>query len=322
MTTPAPAPKRPRRFKASALAAILASSAPLVGIVVAHPDAEQTPPLTTTTVAVPGSAPPSTAGCSTTTDATPAGIPPTQLPTGPTNVELPNGTELARPHLKQIIQRVRTGPAGPPVCGRYDYVHVTQWTADTTVSGGQGTTQLTMTDYQRWRAADASGRVITYRQEPAAATPEQHAVDYTRGTFPASLRTPLSTDPGILAREIDAVYHWSRGNQAGLRATADIYSWHIPSRDLRVALLQILSDTDDLLWRGTATDRVGRTGIAVSVDSHAGATRDLLILNPATGKPLAYEQVAVRNPGRLNGPFPKVLVSTVFLSHERRLHLN
>jgi len=50
-------------------------------------------------------------------------------------------------------------------------------------------------------------------------------------------------------------------------------------------------------------------------------TRRLLILDPATGRPLAYELVALRNPGKLRGPFPAVLDYVLYLDHHRQDHL-
>jgi hypothetical protein len=189
--------------------------------------------------------------------------------------------------------------------------------ADTTVKDGQGSTQTMFFEYQRWRADDGSGRVVTFRDTNPQVTTSD---DYAAGGLPGAIRTPLSTDPAILASQINDIQPWVMGDQAGIRATADIYGWHTPGRDQRAALLTVLADRA-LVWRGTAVDRVGRTGVAVSIDSNRGATRDLLIFDPATGQPLAYELVFLRNPGRLTGPFPAVHDYLLYLNHHRQHQL-
>jgi hypothetical protein len=104
------------------------------------------------------------------------------------------------------------------------------------------------------------------------------------------------------------------GDQALLRATADVYGWHHPARQVRVAILSILRDSA-VQWRGASTDRAGRHGVAVSVDSNRATTRDVLIIDPESGWPLAYEQVTLANPGRLAGPFPYVQDYQLYLDN-------
>ncbi|WP_125807974.1 hypothetical protein [Actinoplanes sp. ATCC 53533] len=211
-----------------------------------------------------------------------------------------------------------SGPADPARCGRYDYVHVRGWTADGTIGpDGQATNQITVSDDRRWAGDDGSARVVSIRREDPAAPPATSSNTYPPGQLPTPLAGPLDTDPGTLATTINTVYPRSKGGQSGIRAAAEIYTWHLPSRDQRAAIVKILADRH-LIWRGTAVDRQGRPGVAVSADSDRGTIRDLLILDPHSGAVLAYEQLALRNPGLLNGPVPPVLTYRIYLDHHRQ----
>lgn len=56
-------------------------------------------------------------------------------------------------------------------------------------------------------------------------------------------------------------------------------------------------------------------------DAGTDTTRHLLVLDPAPGRPLAHELVALRKPGKLRGPFPAVLDYVIYLDHHRQDHL-
>jgi hypothetical protein len=328
--TSPPAPKGPHRWWAGVTAAGTTAMI-IVGIaVIIGTDFTRSSTGSTAAAAPSASAPWAVAGpvasnssaeCPTATgDPVPAAPAPTRPPTGPTAVQFPDGTEPARPHLRALIEHVNAGSDEPPACGRYAYLHVRQWAADTTIGpDGLGTTQTIEFDYRRWRADDGSGRVITMRDEPTA-DPAATTEDFGAGGLPGALSAPVNTDPGLLSSQIDHIQPWENGDQAGIRGTADIYGWHTLDRDQRATILAVLRDSE-LIWRGNAVDRVGRAGVAVSFDSDNGVSRDLLILDPATGEPLAYELVALRNPGKLTGPFPAVQDYRLFLDHHRQRQL-
>jgi hypothetical protein len=313
----------PRRRWASVTAAALTGVVVLGvagGIAITRPSTTSTAAPATSAAASSAVSNPSTECPTATGDRTPAAPAPTRPPTGPTVVQFSHGTEPARPHLRALIEQVSAAPDDPPACGRYAYLHVRQWAADTTIGpDGLGTTQTIEFDYRRWRADDGSGRVSTMRDEPAA-DPATTTEDFPAGGLPGALSAPVNTDPGLLSSQMDAVQPWENGDQAGIRATAEIYGWHTPNRDQRATILAVLRDSE-LIWRGNAVDRVGRAGVAVSFDSDNGVSRDLLILDPATGEPLAYELVTLRNPGKLTGPFPAVQDYQLFLDHHRQHQL-
>lgn len=323
MTAPANPPSAPRHRWASMTAAALTGVVVLGvagGIAITRSSTTSAAAPATSTAVSPAVSNPS-AECPTATgDPTPVAPAPTRPPTGPTDLQFPHGTEPARPHLRALIEHVNAGPNDPPACGRYAYLHVRQWAADTTIGpDGLGTTQTIEFDYRRWRADDGSGRVITMRDEPAA-DPATTTEDFPAGELPGALSAPANTDPGLLSSQMDALHPWQNGDQAGIRATAEIYGWHTLNRDQRSTVLAVLRDSE-LIWRGNAVDRVGRAGVAVSFDSDNGVSRDLLILDPATGEPLAYELLTLRNPGKLTGPFPAVQDYHLFLDHHRQRQL-
>jgi hypothetical protein len=324
VTTPATSPSAAPRRRWASITAAAVTVVVVLGVagsitIIRSSTMSTAAPATSGTASPPVST--SAFQCPTATgDPTPVGPAPTRQPTGPTVVQFPHGAEPARPRLRALIEHVSAVPDDPSACGRYAYLHVRQWAGDTTIGpDGLGATSTIEFDHRRWRAEDGSGRVITMRDEPAA-DPATTTEDFPAGELPGPLSAPVNTDPGLLASQINDIHPWESGDQAGIRAAAEIYGWHIPSSDQRTTILAVLRDSE-LIWRGNAVDRVGRAGVAVSFDSDNGVSRDVLILDPATGEPLAYELVTLRNPGKLTGPFPAVEDYHLFLDrhHDRQL---
>jgi hypothetical protein len=79
----------------------------------------------------------------------------------------------------------------------------------------------------------------------------------------------------------------------------------------------VLADTDGLTDRGEVTDRAGRRGVAFSVDSDAGATRDIVVFDPATGQLLSYERVVLVSPPRTAVRAPAVVTYVLYLARDR-----
>ena len=217
----------------------------------------------------------------------------------------------ARPHLRSVIRDL-----GDAACdtqnGRYAYTQTHQWATNMTSSGGTTTLDVQLWQYQRWAALDNSGRAITITQP----TEDQARTDdsYQPGKLPVHV-TRLASDPGILAAQLDAIQPFANGPQSALRAWDDVNAWSSPSRAQRTAALEVFRDTDGMDFNGTTRDRARRTGIALSVTSENGGTRDLIILNPHTGELLAYEMTALRDPGRLGITQPTVLDYHLFYAH-------
>jgi hypothetical protein len=217
----------------------------------------------------------------------------------------------ARPHLRPVIRDL-----GDAACdtqkGRYAYTQTRQWATNVASSGGTTTLDVQLWQYQRWAAPDNSGRTITITQptEDQARTDES----YRPGELPVHVAR-LATDPGLLAAQLNAIQPFANGPQSALRAWDDLNAWSSPNRAQRTAALTVFRDTDGIDFNGTTHDRAGRTGIALTVTSDNGGTRDLIILDPHTGELLAYEMTALRDPGRLGITQPTVLDYHLFFAH-------
>jgi hypothetical protein len=80
----------------------------------------------------------------------------------------------------------------------------------------------------------------------------------------------------------------------------------------------VLARSPGLIDSGEVTDRAGRPGVAVSLDSaYSGApTRYTLIFNPDTGILLGEEETLLGNPGKLNVRPRSVIAYTAFLASD------
>ena len=119
--------------------------------------------------------------------------------------------------------------------------------------------------------------------------------------------------------------HWSlgvghptaNGVAERLVAVTDLWKQQAPPPALQAAMLRVLATQPGLVNRGTVTDRAGRTGVAVSIDSsYTGLpTRYTLILDPTTGMLLDYEEMLTTTAGKINVPIPSVVSYTVWINY-------
>ncbi|WP_405425955.1 hypothetical protein [Micromonospora sp. NBC_00617] len=190
------------------------------------------------------------------------------------------------------LKTVGTGPSGCDVIpGRFAYVHLLQWATDTTIAGNSTTTRTLLFEEQRWRADDASGRVIRSRY-PGGNQPTDDSTYY-----PGQLDGPvgaIAADPTTLTAQIHTTQPRFLGPTAVIRGLASLLGWRTPNQAARTAILTVLRDTAGITYHPSVTDRAGRTGIGVSAT--ADDIRFLLILNPSTGELLAYERAALTPP--------------------------
>lgn len=197
-----------------------------------------------------------------------------------------------------------------------EYTHLHTWAFATNV--------IAVFDEQLWLGVDASGREqqAQYPDQPVGAPPRwptgqavhTDVQDYPAGGYPRSLPEAPSPDPTVLAAQLDTISPRASGPQSVVRAIADIYRDTAPTLQVRAALLHVLARTPGLVMRGQLTDRAGRTGIAVSVDSD---TRDLLIFDPHTGVLLAYEALQLTKPPGSMLPAGAVRESVLYLRSAR-----
>ncbi|MEU4552755.1 CU044_5270 family protein [Micromonospora violae] len=249
----------------------------------------------------------------------------------PLQLQYAGAAPPARDELLRLAAAIESAPAGAPSAGRFSFVQVGQWSLD--FSSGRGRTEVAMVPQliSTWRATDGSGKVATVSLDradvgerpdvqgliAAAARGNAEVDTYAAGQMGAVVAEPVPTDVDALERALYAHQPRSNGPQSAVRAVADLYRNNAVDQDVRVAALRYLARADGVLLRGTVTDRIGRPGLAVSVDSDKG-TRDLLVIDRRTGLLLAYESMFLRRPERLPVKVPAVFVYVLYLDQDRR----
>lgn len=209
--------------------------------------------------------------------------------------------------------------------GTVTYIRLHEWAGDMTVGADKtGRTTVRVSMSETWFAADGSATAIitTFPNGTASPGPDVPGATSERHQLPAGSwhnRFPgePSSDPLTLAGQLDQVQPARVGSQARARALGGVAREYVLPCPVRAAALVVLAQSP-VIWRGETTDRAGRTGIAISVDSTDGVSRETLILDPATGVLLTHEETILRNPGKLAGPFPQLRSSTAYIETGRR----
>ncbi|MEV4497754.1 CU044_5270 family protein [Micromonospora arborensis] len=250
----------------------------------------------------------------------------------PLPVQYSGEAPSARDALLTLAAALEAAPASPRPTGRFSFAQVGQWALD--MSAGKGSTEVAVVAQviSTWRAIDGSGKVATVNldrsdleQRPdaealvaAAARGVPEVNTYGTGELAAVIADPVPTDVNALEQALYAHQPRVNGPKSAVRAVADLYRTTEVSRDVRIAALRFLARADGVLLRGTVTDRLGRQGLAVSVDSDNGGTRDLLVFDQRTGLLLAYESMFLRRPERLPVRVPAVFAYVLYLDQDRR----
>jgi hypothetical protein len=230
----------------------------------------------------------------------------------------PGQWQPARKQLTALAGAVarlpHTSPAGP-----FTYTRTRLWARAATTAGAPPVIH----DEQRWWAPDRSGRQTRttifgwspgYDPGPGLPTADPgHDVSYRPGEMTV-IAAELSDNVFQVSSQLADQQDPADGPQATLRAVREVYRFHDPNPGQRAALLQALADTDGLIIAGTADGGAGRRGIAVIADSDQGATRDIAVFDPATGRMLAYDTVWIRAPKAVDIPTPALADSLLFLA--------
>jgi hypothetical protein len=199
--------------------------------------------------------------------------------------------------------------------GRYAYVRTESWNLSTSVSEGVASSRIVPERREQWIANDGSGRIkITTIGQGSQRQPGSDE------SFPAgglSLSWPigsLPSDKASLERVLRADHPDDNGPAERLIAIADAYRQLPIDPPARAAMLTYLAETRGLTLRGNVTDRLGRPGVGLSVDSDfAGLpTRYTLIFDASDGRLLGYEEMLTTSPGALNVKIPAVISYTIF----------
>ncbi|MGH3402392.1 MAG: CU044_5270 family protein [Streptosporangiaceae bacterium] len=218
--------------------------------------------------------------------------------------------------------------------GRYQYVETEGWYLDTTMSTkGAGSAVIPVLRRQ-WMAGDGSGRIVTRPGKPyfpleasrlawqsaGAGRPRPTDQTFGRGELQFMWRPgSLSSDPVVLRRQLEVGHAASLGPAETMVAVSDLYNEQAVGPAIRAAVMRLVSTLPGLRFDGTTTDRAGRRGIGVSIESDLSGlpTRYILIFDPDTGQLLDSEQVLTVSAGKLDVPIPSVIAYTVYLAAYR-----
>ncbi|WP_030443120.1 hypothetical protein [Actinoplanes subtropicus] len=221
--------------------------------------------------------------------------------------------------LSQTVARLHETPAA----GRYTYTRTRLWARDATAASPANA--VTVFDEQRWWSAERAGRQTRATvtgwspgQDPGPVRRPDAGGDesYRTGQMPVVV-PDLSSNVFVVSSQLAEQQDPADGPQATLRAVREVYRFHDPVPAQRAALLQALADTDGLLIAGTVDGGIGRRGLAVLVDSDHGATRDIAIFDPVTGRMLAYDTVWLRAPAAVTIATPALADSLLLITATR-----
>ncbi|MGN9914081.1 CU044_5270 family protein [Phytohabitans sp. LJ34] len=248
------------------------------------------------------------------------GADPSSVTAGETTGPTPTRTVVPTPTLGPVIRPVgfqidqRPPAAGdqlralaaqlaPGRCdtttGKYTFVHTIGWNAVFDDLPNGKAQRIIPSERREWSAPDGSARIRTtvlptvypneesYRYfqrhpvEPTATHTTVEDVDAPPAAERDRAKPPLPTDPAEIAKRID--------DQNPFRTVRDWSSNYPVPLATRAELLRILAKTPGVVWRGEATDRAGRKGVAVSLDN--GEIENVLIFDPRTAEMLAWDEI-------------------------------
>lgn len=190
--------------------------------------------------------------------------------------------------LDGLAALARKQPA-PTGSGPFHYVHTQGWYLDTEqdTAGKVLASRVDVADRQLWLAADGAGRI----EETRGGRPLGNSGRYGPGGL-FQIPVPAGTAESLRDRLLQQSPGRSTADWFG--AVKDIWNTRAVPPELQSALLQVLATRPDLHFDGAVTDRAGRPGIAVSIDTGGPPSmRSVLILGADTGMLLGYEEVAL-----------------------------
>jgi hypothetical protein len=226
----------------------------------------------------------------------------------------PAGTDAAAA-LREIAARTAELPDDTGT-GTYAYVETRDWSLFTRIDDDQPVhSEVVESRNRNWSADDGSGRSWTRYRAPLH-LPEVDDTTYGPGELGLhwALRS-LPADDTALARALEAGHPVENGPAERLVAIGDAYRQMPLPPATRAAVLRYLAATPGLRLAGRVTDRAGRSGLAVQLDSdYSGLpTRYTLIFDPDDGRLLGREEMLTTRAGKLNVKVPSIIGYEVFL---------
>ncbi|MFJ6167278.1 hypothetical protein ACIQH6_19320 [Micromonospora orduensis] len=131
------------------------------------------------------------------------------------------------------------------VPGRFSFVLIRQWAADTRIKAGRATSTVVVLEERHWRADNGSGRAISLRHPPGPQPTTDET--YQPGTLDGTIG-PIAVDSTGLTAQTSSISPPFLGTPAVLHAIAGLTSWRTPDRDARTAILTLLSHTNGLTY--------------------------------------------------------------------------
>jgi hypothetical protein len=224
------------------------------------------------------------------------------------------------PSLTELAQRVeaRSAPTNRSIV---------DWSLWTTVDGDNTRSRIVPTATDQSRSAD--GLLETRRATGHSIPPDATIDEQTKqleellaadkaNVVPATQQADIATLP----RDTAALAAWAanRSGQpdemAALTMFKDMLRQEPIPGDLIAAFYRLFSNQGRLRPLGITVDRLGRTGAAYQLDSNDSGlpTHHVLIIDPATGEPLANETVLYETAGELRVKIPAVIGYEIYLN--------
>ncbi|MDG4790171.1 hypothetical protein O7626_30340 [Micromonospora sp. WMMD1102] len=188
-------------------------------------------------------------------------------------------------------------------------VEMRRWTAED--GAGRGTLVEPPLDYDL-TTADPHHRST----DAEFASPEPRPIIYGPDDLGSTaLPSPPSTNPNTLTKQLTA-RPIIEGPAGILLAIDHLLTVYPTPRPVRAAVLRVLAGVTGLRYHERVADRLGRPGIAVSLDRDN--LRYSLIFDPTSGQLLASEQLLIDQHEYLDVPAGHVVYYTLFLRLTRR----
>jgi hypothetical protein len=192
----------------------------------------------------------------------------------------------------------------------YAYVSRRWWRLTTVRAGQAPPAKVLPTVSQSWTAADGSGRIATSTSTAHGARIGNTIVG------PGQPLPQLSADEAVVARRLGWGYPAAAPSDREFVEFTELADREPLTGPVEAILLRLLARIPNVVNGGSVTDRDGRDGVAVSIQSGDVGSPILytLIFDPATGALLEADEALAGNPGRLDVLPGSVLAYTTWLA--------
>ncbi len=192
----------------------------------------------------------------------------------------------------------------------YAYVHRQEWHLPAAKRGQPPPSMALPTVTESWLRPDGSGRVLSTTKKPKSSTTNDMVI-------PAGHPLPaLSGSQATLAGRLGMGYPSPTPPARQFMEFAALADGQPVSPPVQATLLKLLALVPGVVNSGTVTDRRGRPGVAVSLESDYTGVETLytLVFDQSTGALLEADQTLTGSPGNLDVPQGSVLSYTTYLT--------